>query len=60
MYKETSHFSSRNMVETSGGGGRGGYGYHTRHSSSHNPGDHGILLHMPGPSCHVDDSIHEN
>ena len=32
----------------------------TSHSSSHNPGDHGILLRIPGAYSNVDDSLHEN
>ena len=58
--KDTRKISSRNMGETICGNGRGGHRPHTIHSSSHNPGDHGRLLCIPGSSIHVDDIIHEN
>ena len=32
----------------------------TSHFSSHKPGEHYILLLIPGSSCHVDDIIHKN
>ena len=42
--KDTSHTSSQNVVQNVDGYCRGGYRSHTTHSSSHNPGDHGILF----------------
>ena len=42
--KDTSHSSSRNMVETDDGDYKSGYRYQTSHSSSNNPGDNVILL----------------
>ena len=60
IYKDTSHFYSKNMGETFGGDGRVGYRSQTSHSSFHNPGDYGRLLNIPGSYLHVDDIIHEN
>ena len=58
--KKTSQFSSYNTVETLGGNERGGYRSQTSHSSSHNPGDFSILLHITGSYFHIDDIINEN
>ena len=44
--KETSHFSSRNIVENVGGDCRGEYSSKISHFSSHNPCGHSRLLHM--------------
>ena len=58
--KETSHSTYQNMRETVDGDCRGGYRPHTIHSSSYNPGYHGILWRVSFDSRHVDDSLHEN
>ena len=42
--QDTSHSSFQNCGDIFDDYGRGVYSYHTRHSSSHNPGDHGIFL----------------
>ena len=39
---------------------RFGYRSHTRYPSSHNPCDHGRLLHIPVDSWRADDSLHYN
>ena len=56
--KCTSHFSSRNIGETAGGGWRCGYRSHNRYSFCHNPCGHGILLCISGASRHVGDILH--
>ena len=48
------------MGETVAVNGRGGYRSHTSHSSSHNPGDYGRLLCLPGSSRRFGDIINEN
>ena len=58
--QKTSHYYSRNHGETVDGDLRGGYRYQTSHSSSHNPVDHGKLLHLSVASNIVHESLNDN
>ena len=58
--QDTSLYSSLNCGEIVDGDCRGGLRYHTRHSSSHNPGNHGRLLRLSVASSFVHGSIHDS
>ena len=58
--QDTSHSSFQKNEEVFDGDWRGGYRSHTSHYFSHNPDDHGRLLHLSVASCCVHESIHEN